>query len=135
MRPSLADAQGSGSRRRYSYRDLLELKVIKNLLDAGIKLETVRERVRLPPRAPRRPTSPSAHLVIRGSVVLLCDGDELIDVRQDAARACSTCSPLDGCKDEIDAARAVELRSRRRWTSATRRRAARRRPLSVTGAE
>ena len=29
IRPSLADAPGSGSRRRYSYRDLLELKVIK----------------------------------------------------------------------------------------------------------
>ncbi|MDZ7732428.1 MAG: MerR family transcriptional regulator [Acidimicrobiia bacterium] len=43
VRPSLADARGSGSRRLYSYRDLLELKVIKNLLDAGIKLETVRE--------------------------------------------------------------------------------------------
>src|SRR4051812_49016477 len=43
IRPSLVDASGSGSRRRYSYRDLLELKVIKSLLDAGIKLESVRE--------------------------------------------------------------------------------------------
>ncbi len=43
VRPSLVDASGSGSRRRYSYRDLLELKVIKSLLDAGIKLESVRE--------------------------------------------------------------------------------------------
>ena len=43
VRPSLQTAKGSGSRRRYSYRDLLELKVIKNLLDAGIKLESVRE--------------------------------------------------------------------------------------------
>ena len=43
VRPSLADADGSGSRRRYSYRDLLELKVIKSLLDAGIRLEPVRE--------------------------------------------------------------------------------------------
>ena len=42
VRPSLADASGSGSRRQYSYRDLLELKVIKTLLDAGIKLEQVR---------------------------------------------------------------------------------------------
>ena len=35
IRPSLADASGSGSRRLYSYRDLLELRVIKSLLDAG----------------------------------------------------------------------------------------------------
>ena len=43
LRPSLAEATGSGSRRRYSYRDLLELRVIKTLLDAGIRLESVRE--------------------------------------------------------------------------------------------
>ena len=43
VRPSLAEATGSGSRRRYSYRDLLELRVIKTLLDAGIRLESVRE--------------------------------------------------------------------------------------------
>ena len=42
IRPSLSDARGSGSRRRYSYQDLLELKVIKTLLDAGIRLELVR---------------------------------------------------------------------------------------------
>src|SRR4051812_2546441 len=41
--PSLAEARGSGSRRLYSYRDLLELKVIKTLLDAGLKLESVRQ--------------------------------------------------------------------------------------------
>jgi DNA-binding transcriptional MerR regulator len=29
IRPSLTDASGSGSRRRYSYNDLLELKSIK----------------------------------------------------------------------------------------------------------
>jgi DNA-binding transcriptional MerR regulator len=43
VRPSLCDAAGSGSRRLYSYRDLLELRVIKSLLDAGIKLESVRK--------------------------------------------------------------------------------------------
>ena len=43
VRPSLAEARGSGSRRLYSYRDLLELKVIKTLLDAGLKLESVRQ--------------------------------------------------------------------------------------------
>ena len=42
LRPSLADAAGSGTQRRYSYRDLVALKVIKNLLDAGISLQTAR---------------------------------------------------------------------------------------------
>ena len=35
VRPSLVDAKGSGTRRRYSYRDLLELKIIKKLFLPG----------------------------------------------------------------------------------------------------
>ncbi|MEX2626881.1 MAG: MerR family transcriptional regulator [Ilumatobacteraceae bacterium] len=79
VRPSLTDASGSGSRRRYSYTDLLELRVIKTLLDAGIKLESVRE-VFTYLREHVNGDIASAHLVISGSSVVLCDGDELIDV-------------------------------------------------------
>ena len=43
VRPAMADAKGSGTRRMYSYRNLLELKIIKQLLDAGIRLEVVRD--------------------------------------------------------------------------------------------
>ena len=35
VRPSIADARGSGTQRSYSFNDLVRLKVIKNLLDAG----------------------------------------------------------------------------------------------------
>ncbi|MHB1718208.1 MAG: MerR family transcriptional regulator, partial [Acidimicrobiales bacterium] len=45
LRPSIAEASGSGSQRRYSYRDVLELKVIKRLLDAGLKLRQARQAV------------------------------------------------------------------------------------------
>ncbi len=45
LRPSIADAKGSGSQRRYAYRDVLELKVIKRLLDAGLKLQQARQAV------------------------------------------------------------------------------------------
>ena len=45
IRPSIADAKGSGTQRRYSYRDLVELKVIKGLLDAGVALQTARKAV------------------------------------------------------------------------------------------
>ena len=79
VRPSLADAAGSGSRRQYSYRDLLELRVIKSLLDAGIKLESVRKAFEYL-REQVTDDIASAHLVISGGNVLLCDGDELIDV-------------------------------------------------------
>jgi len=43
VRPSIADANGSGSRRRYSYDDLVQLAVIRALLDAGVQLGTVRD--------------------------------------------------------------------------------------------
>ena len=45
LRPSITDATGSGSQRRYSYSDVLELKVIKRLLDAGLKLQQARQAV------------------------------------------------------------------------------------------
>ena len=45
LRPSLAEAKGSGSKRLYSYRDVLELKVIKQLLDAGVSLRSARRAV------------------------------------------------------------------------------------------
>src|ERR1700757_759206 len=42
LQPSVASATGSGSRRVYSYSDVLELKVIKQLLDAGVSLQSAR---------------------------------------------------------------------------------------------
>ena len=69
VRPSLADAKGSGSRRKYSYRDLLELRMIKNLLDAGISLERVREVFQYL-RTHVAGDITSAHVVISGNQVI-----------------------------------------------------------------
>ena len=41
--PSINPAAGSGTQRLYSFNDLLQLKIIKNLLDAGMSLQKVRE--------------------------------------------------------------------------------------------
>jgi len=40
--PSLQEAAGSGTRRRYSFADLVELRVVKKLIDAGVDLRRVR---------------------------------------------------------------------------------------------
>ena len=40
--PEVRSADGSGSQRLYSFRDILMLKVIKRLLDAGISLQQIR---------------------------------------------------------------------------------------------
>ena len=45
VEPSIAGAAGSGSVRLYSFRDLLVLRVVKRLLDAGISLVNIRAAV------------------------------------------------------------------------------------------
>jgi DNA-binding transcriptional MerR regulator len=102
VRPSLSDAHGSGSRRMYSYRDLLELRVIKSLLDAGIKLESVRLAFRYL-REHVDSDIAAATLVISGSDVVLCEGDMLIDVVRRAGQGVLNVLPLGGVKDDLDA--------------------------------
>ena len=100
IRPSAADASGSGSRRRYSYKDLLELKVVKKLLDSGIKLTSVRD-VFAYMREHVDTEISSAHIVIDGSSVILCDGDNLVDVVRHGQGVLNVL-PLSGVKDEVD---------------------------------
>ncbi len=101
IRPSLSDAAGSGSRRRYSYRDLLELRVIKNLLDAGIRLENVRDVFDYL-RQHVEADITSAHLVISGTSVVMCRGDELVDVLR-RGQGVLNVLPLASVKDDVDA--------------------------------
>ncbi len=82
VEPTVRGATGSGTQRLYSFRDILLLKVIKRLLDAGISLQQIRTAV--------------AHLRARGTddltrVTLMSDGatvyectsnDEVIDLLQ-----------------------------------------------------
>ena len=104
VRPSLADAKGSGSRRRYSYRDLLELKLIKTLLDAGISLERVRDAFQYL-REHLGEDVASAQLVISGhQAVLVRDGEQLIDVvARYKGQGVLNLLALDDVKDELDA--------------------------------
>ena len=100
VRPSLAAATGSGSRRSYSYQDLLELKVIKNLIDAGLKLESVRDVFEYL-REQLDTDVASAHLVICGNQAVLCQGDELIDVVRKGQGVLNLLS-MSGVRDELD---------------------------------
>ena len=103
VRPSVADATGSGSRRRYGYQDLLELKVIKTLLDAGIRLEMVREAFSFL-RDQLDENIASANLVINGSKsVVAHSGQELIDILQNGQGVLNVL-PLAGVKEQVDAA-------------------------------
>ena len=108
IRPSLTDAKGSGSRRSYAYRDLLELRIVKQLLDAGIRLETVREVFR-ELRDLVGEDIASANLVIDGSLVALAldDGQLLSLVKR--GQGVLNVMNLGQCQAELDA-RIHELR-------------------------
>ena len=43
--PTVRTASGSGSQRLYSFKDILVLKVVKRLLDAGVSLQNIRVAV------------------------------------------------------------------------------------------
>ena len=45
VEPTVREASGSGSQRLYSFRDILVLKVVKRLLDAGVSLPNIRTAV------------------------------------------------------------------------------------------
>ena len=108
VRPSVADAAGSGSRRQYSYRDLLELKVIKSLLDSGIKLESVRGVFEYL-REQLGEDIASAQLVISGgTAILVRDDHELVDVLKQGQFVMSGVLSLGGVQREVDDA-LVEL--------------------------
>jgi DNA-binding transcriptional MerR regulator len=101
VRPSIVDAKGSGTRRRYSYTDLLELRVIKSLLDAGIKLENVRDILSYL-REHLGGDVTSANLVIQGtSAVLIEDDGELIDLVKKGQGVLNVL-PLAGVRQEMD---------------------------------
>ena len=45
IEPSVQPASGSGTQRLYSFNDLLQLKMIKSLIDAGASLQSVRRAI------------------------------------------------------------------------------------------
>jgi len=100
LRPSISDASGSGSRRRYSYSDLLELKTIKKLLDAGIKLEQVR-RVFSFLREHVSSDVAAAHIVIDGASVNVYDAGDLVDALQRGQGVLNVLS-MGGVREELD---------------------------------
>jgi DNA-binding transcriptional MerR regulator len=78
--PSITPATGSGSKRAYSYADVLEVKVIKSLLNSGLSLARTRQAVECL-RSALGADLASSSLVMSdtGSVLAKSDGD-LVDL-------------------------------------------------------
>jgi DNA-binding transcriptional MerR regulator len=103
LRPSIRDAAGSGSQRVYSYRDVLELKVIKQLLDAGLSLRMARRAIECL-RDNLEVDVASASLVLAGSTsVLASSGEEIVDLLR-GGQGVLNVVPLAGLVEELDAA-------------------------------
>ncbi len=102
LRPSLADAKGSGTQRLYSYRDVLELKVIKRLLDAGVNLQHTRRAIECVRESGG--DLATANLVIGAEgTVLTRSGEEIIDLLK-GGQGVFNIVPLAGVVGEVDAA-------------------------------
>ena len=81
--PSLVEATGSGTKRRYSFTDLVALKVIKSMRDAGLSLQAARKAVDYLTEHLDEDLS-SANLVIEGkNSVLVYSGDVILDLVRD----------------------------------------------------
>ncbi|GIU87794.1 MAG: hypothetical protein KatS3mg009_2309 [Acidimicrobiia bacterium] len=102
VRPSVNDAAGSGTQRLYSYTDLVELKVVKRLLDAGVSLQSARRAIEYL-RTRLGEDLASAHLVIDGSrTVLVKTDDQIIDLLR-AGQGVLNVVPLGPVVDDLDA--------------------------------
>jgi DNA-binding transcriptional MerR regulator len=102
VRPSLADARGSGTQRSYSYRDLVRLKVIKNLLDAGVKLQTARTAIEYL-REDMGDDWATASLVLNGPNSLLVRTDDALVDAVRKGQGVLNIVPLGSVVEELDA--------------------------------
>jgi len=87
VRPSVKGAAGKGTRREYSFRDLVALKVAKRLRDEGISLQKIRKALVWLRRNFPEVKAPLAELrfVTDGDTLFLVDRDlsRIIDVLQE----------------------------------------------------
>ena len=78
--PSITAAHGSGSKREYSYSDVLEVKVIKSLLNSGISLSRARQAVECLRSALGVDLASSSLVMSDAGSVLAHDDGDLVDL-------------------------------------------------------
>jgi DNA-binding transcriptional MerR regulator len=82
VEPSVRSATGSGTQRLYGFRDILVLKVVKRLLDAGVSLQQIRGAIQV---LRQRGVEDLAQITLMsdGASVYECtSADEVIDLLQ-----------------------------------------------------
>lgn len=76
VEPSVQRADGSGSQRLYAFGDILELKIVKRLLDTGVSLQKV--RMAIEELRARGQSVVETTLISDGTTVFTVDSDEQV---------------------------------------------------------
>jgi DNA-binding transcriptional MerR regulator len=82
VEPTIRGAAGSGTQRLYSFRDVLVLRVVKRLLDAGVSLQNIRAAVATLRQRGAADLSNITLLSDGASVYELTSPDEVVDLLQ-----------------------------------------------------
>ena len=102
VRPTVVFPGSSGARRAYSYRDLLELRLIKRLIDHGLTLDAVRDLFGSL-RNLETDNLANVHLVLSDTDVVLGEADACAELTRLGSGQLHVLA-LASIKDEVDAA-------------------------------
>ena len=101
VQASLRGAQGSGTQRLYSFNDLLQLKVIKRLTEAGASLKKVRQAIDYVQTHLEEDWS-KATIATDGNGVYACTSDaEVVDLLRSGQGVLGAIVAVDRVKDEL----------------------------------
>ena len=82
VEPTVREASGSGTQRLYSFRDILVLRVVKRLLDAGVSLPNIRTAIATLRNRGAEELA-QVTLISDGTTVYECtSADEMVDLLQ-----------------------------------------------------
>ena len=90
-----ADGTGTGGRRLYSFKDVVQLKVVKKLSDNGIPLQKLRKIKEFLESLNLEEPFAEAYLVTDGQDVFLRTGEELISTLKDPGQMAFSITILD----------------------------------------
>ena len=99
--PSVQEATGSGSQRLYSFNDLLQLKVVKSLTDAGASLQKVRQAIDYV-RTNLSDNWSRVTIVTDGGGVYACTSDaEVVDLLRSGQGVLGAIVAVDKVRDQL----------------------------------
>ncbi len=101
VRPSVQPAKGSGTQRLYSFNDLLQLKVIKSLTDAGASLQKVRQAIEYV-RSDLGGNWSTLTIVTDGAGVYACTSDaEVVDLLRSGQGVLGAVVAVDKVREQL----------------------------------